>query len=57
MIIKTYRNANDFLNEVQDFLEQNEVSNNVILGNCLRLRNKKSESENSLLNLFIISLL
>lgn len=44
MLVKSYKNANDFLNEAQDFLEQNEAANNVILGNCLRLRNKKIES-------------
>ncbi len=45
MIIKTYKNANDFLNETQNFLEQNEVANNVILGNCLKLRNEKIKNQ------------
>jgi predicted GNAT family acetyltransferase len=45
MIIKTYKNANDFLNETQNFLEQNEAANNVILGNCLRLRNEKIKNQ------------
>ncbi|MBZ9623801.1 hypothetical protein G9F71_013185 [Clostridium sp. FP2] len=45
-MIKRYENANDFLNETQDFLEQNEATNNIILGTCLKLRNLKIQSEN-----------
>lgn len=46
MIIEKYMDANDFLNETQEFLEQDEVSNNVILGTCLRLRKEKNKSLN-----------
>lgn len=46
MFIETYDNPNDFLNETQNFLEQNEAANNILLGTCLRLRNEKSKSEN-----------
>jgi predicted GNAT family acetyltransferase len=46
MHVKGYKNANDFLNETRDFLEQNEAANNVILGTCLRLSNQTSENHN-----------
>jgi predicted GNAT family acetyltransferase len=38
MIATTYQNAAEFLLKTQDFLEENEAANNLMLGVCFRLK-------------------
>lgn len=51
--IKSYNSSQDYLNDNQIYLEQNELENNIILGNCYKLTEAKNiHSKNHFITCF-----